>query len=68
MARAGYYQNPGKYKKQKVVKLCMDSAADRTKYEEIANNPRCNIKEKVYNSTSKGVQWMTLLFEEVSFS
>ena len=68
MARGGYYQNPDKYKKNQVVKLCLDSAADRAKYEEIANNPRCKIKEKVYNSTNRGVQWMTILYEEASFS
>lgn len=45
-----------------IEKLCMDVAADRLRFYEIANDPNCEIEEKNYNSTPKGVVWMTLIY------
>jgi hypothetical protein len=40
----------------------MDVAQDRLRFFEIANDPNCEIDEKNYNSTPKGVVWMTLIY------
>ncbi len=48
--------------KTHIEKLCMDVAQDRLRYHEIANDPNCEIDEKNFNSTPKGVVWMTLIY------
>ena len=49
--------------KRRVEKLCLDAEADRQRFEEIANNPLCEIVDRQYNSTPKGVLWLTIEYD-----
>jgi hypothetical protein len=49
-----------------IAKLCMDAKDDRKTYEKIANDPNCEILDKQWNSTPKGVQWMTVEYRDSS--
>ena len=43
-----------------ILKLCMDAKEDRRTYEKIKNDPTCRVVDQQWNSTPKGVQWMTV--------
>lgn len=43
-----------------IIKLCMDAKEDRMTYEKIKNDPTCRVVDQQWNSTPKGVQWMTV--------
>ena len=49
----------------RIVKLCMDSKEDRQKYERIRNDPVCEILDKQYFSTPKGVVWTVLEYRDL---
>lgn len=63
MSRAGFIQSSSSSRERKIEKLCMDAAEDRARFEEIANDPLCMIKEKITTATSKGVLWLTVIYE-----
>lgn len=63
MSRAGFIQSSSSSRERKIEKLCMDAAEDRARFEEIANDPLCTIKEKIPTATSKGVLWLTVIYE-----
>ena len=46
----------------RILKLCMDSMEDRQTYERIRNDPVCEVIDKQYFSTPKGVVWTVLEF------
>ncbi len=62
MPRRTMAWNP--HKERKIMKLCIDVEQDRKKWEKIANDPNCKIIETQYNSTPKGVLWMTVQYDE----
>jgi hypothetical protein len=40
----------------------MDVAQDRLRYEQIANDPNCEIESEESNSTPKGVVWKVITY------
>ena len=58
MARVGHIQRSRA--KVHVVKLCMDSQQDRVEYEKIKNDPVCQVVDKQFFSTPKGVVWVVV--------
>ncbi len=49
----------------RILKLCMDSKEDRQTYETIRNDPACEVIDKQWNSTPKGVMWLTLEYRSL---
>lgn len=49
----------------RILKLCMDSKEDRQTYEKVRNDPSCEILDKQYFSTPKGVVWAVLEFTDL---
>ncbi len=49
----------------RVQKLCMDSKEDRQTYEKIRNNVNSEIIDKQWNSTPKGVLWLTVEYRDL---
>lgn len=50
--------------KKKIEKLCLDDHCDVERFEEIANNPLCEIENKQFFSTHKGMVWVVVEFTE----
>lgn len=50
----------------RILKLCMDSKEDRQTYEKIRNDPACEVIDKQFNSTPKGVVWMVLEYRDLN--
>ena len=49
--------------KRRIEKLCLDDHCDIERFEEIANNPLCEIVDRQYNSTSRGMLWLTIEYD-----
>ena len=63
MRAASEIQSRGYSIKRKIEKLCLDDRMDRERFEEIANNPLCEIVDRQYNSTNKGLLWVTIEYD-----
>jgi hypothetical protein len=48
----------------RILKLCMDAKEDRQTYEKIRNDTNCEIIDKQYFSTPKGVVWAVVEYRD----